>query len=89
MLTIDKDKPMPNGFGVRGKYPFAQLDVGHSFFVPGKTAGGFHQHSKCTSTNAWEKVCIDHRNREWRHRRPRVARPMRKAIATFPKEPTQ
>jgi hypothetical protein len=40
MITIDKDKPMPNGFGVRGKYPFAELDVGHSFFVPGKTTSG-------------------------------------------------
>jgi hypothetical protein len=40
MITIDKDKPMPNGFGVRAKYPFAQLDVRDSFFVPGKTTGG-------------------------------------------------
>ena len=37
MITIDKDKLMPKRFG-RGaprKYPFDDLAVGESFFVPG------------------------------------------------------
>ena len=40
MITIDKDKPQPLGLG-RGaprKYPFDELTVGESFFVPGLKA---------------------------------------------------
>lgn len=33
-FKIDKDVPMPE---VTGTYPFAQMEVGDSFFVPGRT----------------------------------------------------
>jgi len=38
MITIDKDKPIPklSGRGAPRKYPFDELAVGESFFVPGK-----------------------------------------------------
>jgi hypothetical protein len=38
MFEIEKNIPAPNGTGKAGarpKYPFAQMDVGDSFFVPG------------------------------------------------------
>lgn len=49
MITIDKDKPMPNGYG-RGaprKYPFDELAVGESFFVPGKKANDLYSSADC------------------------------------------
>lgn len=34
MIKIDKNKPMPE---TRLTYPFRSMEVGDSFFVPGKT----------------------------------------------------
>lgn len=37
-IVIEKGIPAP---AARGKYPFAQMEVGDSFFVPGKTSRNF------------------------------------------------
>ena len=40
-FKIEKGVPLPDQSsrgGRRGKYPWAELEVGDSFFVPGKTA---------------------------------------------------
>ncbi len=39
-IVIEKGIPLPRR-GVAPKYPFAKLEVGDSFFVPGRTTNSF------------------------------------------------
>jgi len=36
VITIDKDVPVPSRCGAMTKYPFKDMEVGDSFFVPNK-----------------------------------------------------
>lgn len=37
-IEIETDVPMPEGDGRENKYPFANMEIGHSFFVEGATS---------------------------------------------------
>jgi len=42
MIEIEKGIPIPNdGRGRPSRYPWTTMDVGDSFFIPGKTAHDF------------------------------------------------
>ncbi len=41
MFNIDKDVPLPVPAGRTAKYPWAQMQVGDSFFIPGMTMKNF------------------------------------------------
>lgn len=38
MIKLDKNVPMPTSQGRDSSYPFADMEVGDSFFVAGKTS---------------------------------------------------
>jgi hypothetical protein len=70
MLTIDKNIPMPEWLmGRNAKYPFAHMEVGDSFFIPGKTAyaigGAVHNASKRTKYKFVSRT-MDGGARVWR-----------------------
>ena len=55
MFTIDKGVPVP-GAVVRTKYPFGQMEVGDSFFVPVTgSESAFAANLRASSSN-WGKV---------------------------------
>lgn len=40
MIQIDKNVPMTGKTGAPSKYPYAVMEIGDSFFVPGKKGVG-------------------------------------------------
>ncbi len=54
MLKIDKDVPIPYARGRHSQYPFADMEVGDSFFVP--TSPG---RKVSASVNSWNRTHPD------------------------------